>query len=554
MSSRYDFEYKYRDFTVSECRKALNYAIKYLAEESYYKPLMDRFPLRIDNDIPLSQKDDLIKNNTCAVADGNNVYIDTTLMANMINGDIKAKENSLGVSKNLFDSAVTILAHEYTHILSLHRELGLKLWKKYKGKMPKPVVYAHIYACEVEANRGAEVVQSSAVYHCGVNDVTYPDAKPHLYYSALFEYFLKLNKEKQQEIAKMLQKALESQAGNSDVNGDSDMGKALRELAGTENNNKENSNGKNESNSDDGGDNLRTKFSLKGEKTEQNDNKDEDDDWVELTQEEIIAAINNANDAIENVTAGSEKGIGLESTECPYKPNLSPVNRLNAEYARWDEKRVKKELSKMKGLIRGEISKNRESTYARPTRRPISGNTTLIKKGVRYAKSYSPKVLIAMDSSGSMCSTTMKEVACAIENIFKDLGKPKVGSYICKHESQVSDVKPMREWKKVVESYRPSGGNCFLHVIEKANQLGVDVVLNIGDGQDVCNRSAYYNDGKGMELACRKFLDNNRKWFDVLVTNKNENRYYEQEKETDEKSGFHREGIYLGDKISKYFK
>ena len=147
-----------------------------------------------------------------------------------------------------------------------------------------------------------------------------------------------------------------------------------------------------------------------------------------------------------------------------------------------------------------------------------------------------------------MCSTTMKEVACAIENIFKDLGKPKQGSYICKHESNVSDVKPMRQWKEVVESYYPSGGNCFLHVLEKANELGVDVVLNIGDGQDTIYRDYYDN----AEVAVNKFKNAGRKWFDVLVTSKNENKYYKEEAYYDEKKGLHREGIYLGDKISKY--
>lgn len=572
MTPRHRFNYRGRDYDVIECKEALNSVIHYLREYSYYAPLMDRFPIRIDDEVPKSQRQELVDNETCACADGNNVYVDTELMTDIINGDIKVKGGKLGDNDNLFDCVCTIIAHEYTHILCLHHELGLRVWNKYNGKVPNVVVYAHQYACEVEANRGSEVVDDCSVYKCGVNDLTYPDARHYKYYSALFEYFLRLGKDKQQEIAKMLKSAMKSAAASANAQGDGDMGEKMKQLGGggskkgenNGNDNKrpkdgsddgnDNGNGRSSSDARDGGDNDGTGIEFKIGNNDKGDSTNDDDEWEELTEEQIKDAINNANEAVKDAGPGSEKGIGLESTQCPYKPNLSPKERLDAEYARWDEKRVKKELRKMKGLIKGTVSKNRESTYARPTRRPISGGTTLIKKGVRYEKSYSPKVLIAMDSSGSMCSTTMKEVACAIENIFKDLGKPKVGSYICKHESHVSDVKPMRDWKKVVESYYPSGGNCFLHVVEEANKLGVDVVLNIGDGQDVVSRSSYYNENSGLEPACGKFLSNNRKWFDVLVTNKNDNRYYKEEAAVDERAGFHREAIYLGDKISKYFK
>ena len=87
-----------------------------------------------------------------------------------------------------------------------------------------------------------------------------------------------------------------------------------------------------------------------------------------------------------------------------------------------------------------------------------------------------------------------------------------------------------------------------MHVLEKANELGVDVVLNIGDGQDTVYRE-YGGDGSA---EINKFKNAGRQWFDVLVTSKNENKYYKEEAFYDEQKGFHREGIYLGDKITKY--
>lgn len=548
--NRNEFSHKGKKFNQMQTKNALKAAVWYLQEHSYYAPIMERFPIRSDEELSKMDRDDLIQHETCACANENNVHIDTKLMVNLINEDIDLCSKKYGVSDNLMDCVQTIVAHEYNHILCQHHKIVGKIYDTYKGKVPKVVYYAHVYAAEIEANRGHCVNEDSAVYKCGVTDENYPEVKPLRYYSQLFEHFLRMGKEQQQKLSEMMKKFAKQLATSAKSSGNNELGEQIEKAF----NIKSSGQGK-------GGDDTSEHGQEDGQKRthgngdrQGDEDSQEDGEWEELTEEQILKAINNATAATTSLAQGSEQGIGLESTECPYKPNLTPQERLDNEYARWDEKRVKKELGKMKGLIRGTISKNRESTYARPTRRAIDGSTSLIKKGVRYEKSYSPKVLIAMDSSGSMCSTTMKEVACAIENIFKDLGKPKVGSYICKHESQVSDVRPMKDWEVVVESYYPSGGNCFLHVVEEANKLGVDVVLNIGDGQDVVNRSGYYDNGPHLEPACRKFLANNRKWFDVLVTNKNENRYYEEEKEYDEKSGFHREGIYLGDKISKYFK
>lgn len=173
---------------------------------------------------------------------------------------------------------------------------------------------------------------------------------------------------------------------------------------------------------------------------------------INLSEEDIAKAIEKMKKAQEQVyeedqEAGDAYGIGLEGAVTGYDPERTPQQQLETVYRKWQKVNIKKELKKLKGLIRGEISKNKEKTYARPSRRATS-STGLIKKGVKYEKSYSPKVLIALDSSGSMNGTTMKQVACAIENIFKDLGKPKEGSYICVHESYVSNIEPMRKWKR----------------------------------------------------------------------------------------------------------
>lgn len=530
-----------------DVKKAIKFAIRKLYDESYYAPLIERFPVLVDEQVPKSARNDILEHETCACTDMNNVYVLSDELTEDLN-EMSGMFNRGNSNIDLVDNIAALLAHEYTHILCQHKNVAMHL-----GKVTKAEATCFQLACEIEANRGDMVKGTkkdwygeqyqTMVYKVGVTDDSIPETKKDRFLPQIYETLLKMYNDQKQKLEQLLQQIM-----NKDMEGSMDeKGKGN----GKKNQNKVQ--GKSQTSTDtskmDDGDTANSSVNR-----QQNGDEDENKyeaEWDELTQEQIEESIKKASETVQKVQSalpGDETGIGLESYDVEYKPELTPQDNLQLNHERWNEKRVKKELAKMKGLIRGNISKNREKTYARPTRRPITTNGGLIRKGVRYEKSYSPKVLIAMDSSGSMCSTTMKEVACAIENIFKDLGKPKQGSYICKHESNVSDVKPMRQWKEVVESYYPRGGNCFTHVVEKANELGVDVVLNIGDGQDCVYR------GLNGEKEINQFKAAGRKWFDVLVTNKNENRYYEEEAYFDEEKGFHREGIYLGDKITKYLK
>ena len=541
------------EYTQEQIKAAIPFAVKKLCEESYYAPLVERYPILVDEQVPKLQKHDIVVNKSCACTDANNVYVLTAEMAKHFKA-MTDTFNDYDTDRNLIDNVAAILAHEYTHVLCQHKKIGNAM-----GKITKAEQRCFLLACEIEANRGDKVdisnnnwdTHHTMVYRSGVTDSDIPETKKDKYLPQIYATLLNMYKEQEQKFQQLLE-----QIKNNDMADAIEGGKKGK---GTKNG-KENKNtvqGESQTGTDtgemvdDATDNDSVNRQQNGTGKEDKDDNESECEWEELTQEQIEASIKtleNETERAHDQRPGDETGIGLESPYVEYKPELTPKENLERNYERWHEKQVKKELAKMKGLIRGNISKNKEKTYARPTRRPITGSGGLIKKGVRYEKSYSPKVLIAMDSSGSMCSTTMKEVACAIENIFKDLGKPKTGSWICKHESNVSDVKPMRQWKEVVESYYPSGGNCFLHVLEKANELGVDVVLNIGDGQDTVYRE-YGGDGSA---EINKFKNAGRQWFDVLVTNKNENRYYQEEAYYDEQKGFHREGIYLGDKITKY--
>lgn len=543
------------DYTQEQIREAIPVAVKKLREESYYAPLIERYPIYVDEQVPKQQQVDIRRHESCACTDANNVYVMTDEMAKHLKTMTDLFKDG-DTDRGLVDNIAAILAHEYTHVLCQHKKIGNSM-----GKITKGEANCFLLACEIEANRGHMVKVSEGVwdkkktmvYRSGVTEDDFPETKKDKYLPQIYATLLRLYNDQKQKmkqfveqiINKDLAELMDGQGkgkGNQNGSGNKNQNQVQGQSQGSEN--KSDMDGDNSTNNS-------VNRRQNGNGNESDKENEDESEWEDLTQEQIEESIKNTQQVVDRAQEnrpGDETGIGLESAYVEYQPELTPVENLQRNYERWHEKEVKKELAKMKGLIRGNISKNREKTYARPTRRPITGSGGLIRKGVRYEKSYSPKVLIAMDSSGSMCSTTMKEVACAIENIFKDLGKPKTGSYICKHASNVSDVKPMRQWKEVVESYYPSGGNCFAHVVEKANELGVDVVLNIGDGQDTVTRGYYANGIK----AANQFKAAGRQWFDVLVTNKNENKYYKEEAYYDENEGFHREGIYLGDKISKY--
>lgn len=549
--------------TKKEIEDNIQLAIEYLCENSYYAPLIERFPVLVDDKCPKLAREHLKNTNAPMATDANNVYINTdNLMDTLINAQEVSEKKGDYTDHTLSHNIASMLAHEYTHILSQHRRIGKELEKRNPSEIE---IEAHKLACEIEANRGHMVekpfFQTSLTYYAGVTEDDFPETKGCKYYPEIYAVLLRNAKNNMEKMKKFLEQMMKNaddltEVGEGNKNGNKQQQKGKSSSSsgneGKKGEKSENSsamanqpqsgenNGKENNNSNNG---HSLNLDIDGKKDSNNSKE------VELTQEQIEKSIEEANKICKEIereqAEGNPSGYGLESPNIKYTTGRTPVENLKAEYGRWHKKDIKRELKKLKGLMKGELSKKKEGTYARPTRRPIQEGD-LIKKGVRYEKSYSPKILIALDSSGSMSSTTMKEVACAIENIFKDLGKPKTGSYICTHESVVENVTPMRKWKDVVKTYRPCGGNCFGHVVEEANKLGVDVVLNVGDGLDTVTRNG------SIQKAMNVFKAANRKWYDVLVTDEKMN--YQEEVGYDKENNFDREAIYLGAEIQKYLK
>lgn len=514
-------------WTKQDIRRGILHALWEMTTYGFYAPYVDRFPLALDEEIPKAAQEAIEAHDSFACTEGNRVYFDTERGAEAF----KQMMKKYGESTRLSEELKAVLAHEYTHILCEHRAIGEALARKYGKRAPRAVCVCHTIACEIQANRGSGVDKNSLVYKAGVTEDKYPETKGLYTYSEIFAALLRTYNEKQQEMEEMLQAI-------KDMFGD-ELTKMIEEMMG---------NGEGEGEGEEGKEG-------KGEKEGQGDGgirlkKTKEAEEHLMTEEEIKAAIDKANNSEQEVYEEIVEfggGYGLDKVDDD-KLELNPDKALQTEFERWDEERIKGELKKMKGYIQGSFARQREKTYARPTRRSIDPSSKLIRKGVRNGKTLMPRVLVAMDSSGSMGGTPVTTVATAIGNLFKDLGRPTEGCYIVKHESRCSEPKPLSQWEEVVKSFQPCGGNCFNNVVKLANELNVDVVFNIGDGCDCCVRS--YEDNA--DKVCQEFKEAGRKWVDTLIFDKKENGYFDGEWNFDKERGFEREILQLGKSIAKY--
>ena len=190
---------------------------------------------------------------------------------------------------------------------------------------------------------------------------------------------------------------------------------------------------------------------------------------------------------------------------------LNVSSLANVVYDRWNEKNLKKQFRKLRGAIEGKVSRRKRKTFARPNHRPIA-DSTLIKKGVAKDLCGHPSILVAIDMSGSMDSTTLETMLMTVANVFDDLGRPTKKCWVCIFNDDVSIYVPLRHYKKILGKYEPKNGTNYAAVLELANQLDVDVVLEVGDGE----QNVYARNGKaGQEL--KKFMEAKRRWYDILV-------------------------------------
>ena len=480
-------------------------------EHGMYAPLVKRHPLRVGDEIPVHIKQNLDAHHTCACTDSNIVYVDFDNAREMFK---KAREVNEEAGKlegcsewyTAENNFRTLLVHEYTHILMRHVEAGIKFTRA-NGDKNYPIF---ALACDIEANRGYGIVQDSDLYQIGVTDKYYPECQGVYGLMNIYRVLKKnygdeiLNDydDQKQNIGSKGDERMEDEESNSQASSNEKDSKPQTETETEKVDSESSDEGEGSSSNSDSSEEAKRearKKALQRAVQTMEEMKEEMEEQASMMTEEEL------DENLECFDEEEGDGIlvdGFGTGEGDDNP--TPYNALNHIYHQDLAKKVEDALEKLKGMVRGSQIRTRTKTYSRQSRK--EGADGLIRKGVKNKKALAPRILVAMDSSGSMSSTEVTPVATAIGTVAKMLGKTK-GSFICEHDANVKNVYPLSKWEQVVKGYYPHGDNDFDNVLRKAVELNVEIVFNVGDGY--CE----FYDRDLMKVAHDKGI----KWVDVQV-------------------------------------
>lgn len=460
--------------------------------------LAKQFPVVFDDKLPSTDKVNLDAHNTFSFADQYYVGFSESRALKQITDYYSAKNLELGYSE-LEKNVRNVLVHEYGHILLEH-----VFEKPSKTKFDDEV---RVVTAEIETNRGIPKYERAQYF----DDVIISDdkegfqtVKPFITHKAITNEVKRLWKQHKDKQPDQQNDDCSNKGGGGD---DSDK--------------EQNSNKSQSQNSS----------QTPSSSAEQNNGQEKQSGGQEQAQIKkpdnvgtMVQAMRDANsDNKPQTDLLTELGLGQSDdfNDGDIKQKLQVLTELayNNE--------IKKTLSKIKGSLAGELSREKVGTYSRPSRK--TGDDGLMRRGTKRGANKRPNILIALDESGSMDRTAVKTAATAIKLVAKTIGRNRSDIHICSFATYIHRKATLGNYDDVVDNYRPYGGTSFSSVIDYAQTLKADVVLCIGDG-----------------LASLPNDCGNVKWVDVLITPHCEieraNGYYTQK---DIESG-RRETLWLG--------
>lgn len=428
--------------------------------EGMYSILSKKFPLYTDSYVPPAAMSNLKANHTPACADKGHVYFSSEMFKELWEEGInKATEPKAGGALDMRLSMEMLLIHEYTHIVMEHCKRLETFAKRSKNAKNR---HTYTLACEIEANRGWGMFHGAYTYKIGVTEDTFPECKNVYGLTNIYNALKKAHGDDIDDYASQTEASSKGKGGDDESKGKSKDGTS----------------------------------SLSEEQKKALEKMTKEQHTKQLIGQK------GGNDE-EGEGTSISGGKSEKSLEKEYKDVFEAIRAFNSREL---QREITADLSKLKGVLTGEdVAMSRVKTYSRPARRGGEGN--LMRKGVKRGNHKAPRVLIALDCSGSMSSTSTAEVMSTCASIIKATGTRVSGSYICTHDEHVANMKPLHEWKSVIRLFRPYGGNCFDDLLGRALQLDVDVVINLGDGYDAIT------DVSALKRAKEKRL----KWVDVIV-------------------------------------
>lgn len=429
-----------------------------------YSVLSKKYPLYTDENVPPAAMDNLLGNHTPACADDGHVYFSSEMFKELWESGINRTEEPMAgtTNRDMEDSIRALLIHEYTHLVMEHvkRLQAFARRSKNAGNID-----TYTLACEIEANRGWDMPQYSFVYKMGVTEDTFPECKG-IY--GLTNIYNVLKKKHGNDVDNYAKSA--SKGGESEKESEGEANESSSSLS------------------------EKQKEAIKQMAEQQH-------------TEQLMGKRGNSEGEGEKTNSPSISG-GRDENELPkeYETAREAIEAFNSRELKKD---IEADLSKLKGVLTGEdVAVARVKTYSRPARR--DGENGLMRKGIKKGTHNSPRILIGLDCSGSMNSTSTSDVMSTCASIIRATGTKVAGSYICTHDVYVSNRAPLHEWEKVINKFHPSGGNDFNALLREALRLDVDIVIDLGDGYD-CLTS---------EQLLRQAKKRGLKWVDVIVNPK----------------------------------
>lgn len=483
-------------FTEEQVKTMAEHTIRDFAGTGW-EYLAKQFPVVFDDKLPITDKVNLDIHDTFSFANQYYVGFSESRALKQITDYYSAKGLELGYLE-LEKNVRNVLIHEYGHILLEH-----VFEKSPKTKFDDEV---RVVTAEIETNRGIPKIERAQYFDDVIisdDKKDYQTVKPFITHKAITNEVKRLwkqHKDKQPD-------QQDDDCGDKGGGGDSDK---------EQNANKSQSQNPSQTPSS---------------PAEQNNGQEKQSGGQEQAQIKkpdnvgtMVRAMRDANsDNKPQTDLLTELGLGQSDDfkDGDIKQKLQVLTELayNNE--------IKKTLSKIKGSLAGELSKEKIGTYSRPSRK--TGDDGLMRRGTKRGANKRPNILIALDESGSMNITAVQTAATAIKLVAKTIGRNRSDIRICSFSNFINRSATLRNYDDVVDHYSPYGGTSFNSVIDYAQTLKADVVLCIGDG-----------------LASLPNDCGNIKWIDVLITPhceiKRANGYYTQK---DIETG-RRETLWLG--------
>lgn len=459
--------------------------------------LVKQFPIVFDDKLPTMDKVNLDSHDTFSFA--NQYYVGFSESRALKQITDYYSENKLEL--NIYElerNIENVILHEYGHILLEH------VFEK--PKKTELDMRAQVITAEIETNRGVPKNSRAKYFDDVIISDDKPDfetVKPFITHEAVFNAVKRLTKQMDDK---------KDDEKDDKKNNQSD--------------NKKNDDNKKQERQDGSSQQPNTPADA-----EPSENK-EQDEKPEKKPDHVGTMVQAIRDAGKDNSPQKDllTELGLQPSK-DFKEAKDVKGRLTVMRKLSQNNSIKKALSKIKGELQGDISKEKVGTYSRPSRK--TGEDGLMRRGTKRAATKRPKVLIALDESGSMDCTAVQTAATAIEMLAKTIGRNRTDITICKFANCVTQKAKLNNYKQVVDNYNPYGGTNFGSVVELAENEGCNVILCIGDGED--------------SLPNREFDGALRKWIDVLITPYNRTRNVQvcEYNELDKATG-RRETYWLG--------